>query len=243
MRLKDCKNFVPRRKYILLVCCFICCLQQAALSQDTTRVVDSLPPVPRFKTFRVQSLTVPAALIFVGSVGNSDDLAPANQYFQKLRNNNFPSFKTHIDNYLQYAPAALGYAMLISNGDRDHRFWKYTEKLLLSEAIMNAFVQPLKHFTKQTRPDGSDQLSFPSGHTANAFTSATIFVDEFARNKPWLAATVYAGASTVGVLRVLNNKHWAGDVLAGAGFGILSAKLAEWIVEPHGRKKPVTTHL
>lgn len=241
MRLRDCKTFVPRRKYFLLVCCFICCLQQAVLSQDSTRV-DSLPPVPRAKTFRVQSLTIPASLIFIGSLGNSDGLTSANLYFQKLRNNNFPSFKTHIDNYLQYAPAALGYAMLISN-NKEHRFWIYTEKLLVGGAIMNVFVQPLKHFTKQTRPDGSDELSFPSGHTANAFTSATIFVDEFARNKPWLAAAVYAGAGSVGVLRILNNKHWAGDVLAGAGFGILSAKLAEWIIEPHGRKKSVTTRL
>lgn len=242
MRLRDFKTFVPRRKYVLLVCCFICCLQQTVLSQDSTRV-DSLAQAPVIKPIRLTSFTVPAALILAGSVANADGLSSANQYFQKLRNNNFPNFQTHVDNYLQYAPAALGYAMLIANNDKDHRFWKYTEKLLVGGAIMNVFVQPLKHFTRQTRPDGSDELSFPSGHTANAFTSATIFVDEFARHKPWLAATVYAGAGTVGVLRVLNNKHWMGDVLAGAGFGILSAKLAEWIVEPHGRKKPVSTHL
>ena len=33
-------------------------------------------------------------------------------------------------------------------------------------------------------------------------------------------------ATTVGVMRVLNNRHWVSDVLAGAGIGILSTNLA-----------------
>ncbi len=41
--------------------------------------------------------------------------------------------------------------------------------------------------------------------------------------------------TAVGILRVLNNRHWASDVVAGAGVGILSTKLSELIIEPNGK--------
>lgn len=146
----------------------------------------------------------------------------------------YSRFHTSIDNYLQFAPIALGYAMLIHN--KQHSFWGYTEKILLTEIITTGLVQGTKRLTKELRPDGSSYTSFPSGHTAQAFAGATIFVDEFAKHNFWLAAGVYTGAASVGVLRVLNNKHWAGDVIAGAGFGILSAKVSELILKAHDRK-------
>jgi membrane-associated phospholipid phosphatase len=45
----------------------------------------------------------------------------------------------------------------------------------------------------------------------------TIFCDEFAQHNTLLAISAYTSASVVGVLRVLNNRHWASDVIAGAG--------------------------
>ena len=41
----------------------------------------------------------------------------------------------------------------------------------------------------------------------------------------------YCMASTVGILRLSNNKHWINDVIAGAGIGILSARLGIYIAE------------
>jgi membrane-associated phospholipid phosphatase len=38
-------------------------------------------------------------------------------------------------------------------------------------------------------------------------------------------------AATTGYLRMYNNKHWFGDVVAGAGVGILSAKFSYWLFE------------
>ena len=40
----------------------------------------------------------------------------------------------------------------------------------------------------------------------------------------------YVVASGIGVLRVWNERHWATDVLAGAGIGILSARVAYWLL-------------
>lgn len=36
----------------------------------------------------------------------------------------------------------------------------------------------------------------------------------------------YAGATATGVLRLYNGAHWVSDVVAGAGYGILSTKIS-----------------
>ena len=39
----------------------------------------------------------------------------------------------------------------------------------------------------------------------------------------------YTVAAATGFLRMYNNRHWATDVIAGAGIGILSAEIAYWL--------------
>jgi membrane-associated phospholipid phosphatase len=47
---------------------------------------------------------------------------------------------------------------------------------------------------------------------------------------PALSYVGYVGAVATATIRLLKNKHWLGDVVAGAVVGILSAKLAHFIV-------------
>ena len=183
------------------------------------------------KRVTYQSFILPAALITTGALDISDHFIIPDGAIKEERDEDFPHFHTTIDNYLQFAPMLAGYAMLVNNPQ--HRFWPYTEKVVLTEVMLNALVQPVKHITKEPRPDTGAPNSFPSGHTTEAFAGATIFCDEFAQHNTWLTVTAYTSATAVGALRVLNNRHWANDVIAGAGFGILSAKLSELIIEPH----------
>ena len=44
-----------------------------------------------------------------------------------------------------------------------------------------------------------------------------------------IAIAGYTVATGVGIMRMYNNRHWASDVLAGAGVGILSASLMYWL--------------
>jgi membrane-associated phospholipid phosphatase len=83
----------------------------------------------------------------------------------------------------------------------------------------------LKHTTQVKRPSGTNEQSFPSGHTAQAFAAATFMHKELGHHNIWISIGAYAMASSVGVLRVLNDKHWSSDVLTGAGIGILSTNL------------------
>jgi membrane-associated phospholipid phosphatase len=82
---------------------------------------------------------------------------------------------------------------------------------------------------KEERPDLSNTLSFPSGHTAIAFASAQFMFREYKDSNFLLAVSGYSLAVFTGVYRMLNNKHWFGDVVGGAGFGILSTELAYWL--------------
>ena len=48
----------------------------------------------------------------------------------------------------------------------------------------------------------------------------------FKDSSPVLAYSGYALATFVACSRLYNNRHWVADVVAGAGFGILSVELA-----------------
>jgi membrane-associated phospholipid phosphatase len=85
---------------------------------------------------------------------------------------------------------------------------------------------PLKELTHVTRPDASNDKSFPSGHTSHAFAAATFMAKELKDKSIWYGVGAYTIATGVGVLRIMNNRHWVSDVMAGAGIGILSTNIA-----------------
>ncbi|MBC7486893.1 MAG: phosphatase PAP2 family protein, partial [Cytophagaceae bacterium] len=97
-------------------------------------------------------------------------------------------------------------------------------------------VQVLKHYTHELRPNGDDYLSFPSGHAAQAFMGAALFDAEYPNQMKGLKIGLYTLAGLTGVLRMMNDEHWANDVLFGAGIGILSVRLLYWS-EQHWKKK------
>lgn len=73
--------------------------------------------------------------------------------------------------------------------------------------------------------------SLPSGDVMLAFATATAATQEVAYSWPnaskYVAPASYALAVVVGAARMYKNKHWASDVVAGAGIGTLSGVLFE----------------
>ncbi len=133
---------------------------------------------------------------------------------------------THVDDFLQFAPYfELGGVLLAKVESHNDRL-NLGLVILKSEAIMLSSVFVVKTLTRIERPDGSDNLSFPSGHTAQAFLAASIVHTELRDKSPWYGIGAYGIATSVAALRMVNDKHWQSDVVAGAGFGILSAHLA-----------------
>ncbi len=77
----------------------------------------------------------------------------------------------------------------------------------------------LKYAIDKTRPDGSDENSFPSGHTSVTFQAASFIHKRYGTN---YGLAAYALAAYTGYTRVQADKHYLEDVLAGAAIGVLS---------------------
>jgi membrane-associated phospholipid phosphatase len=65
--------------------------------------------------------------------------------------------------------------------------------------------------------------SFPSGHTAAAFSIASVFASQYSDTKA-IPVISYSVATLVGISRLTEHRHWASDVFAGAFIGYLCGK-------------------
>lgn len=93
--------------------------------------------------------------------------------------------------------------------------------IVRAQILSQAMVQTLKYSVRRERPDGSNTMSFPSGHSASAFATATVLQ----RYYGWkVGVPAYALGGYVALARMSWNKHHATDVVMGAGFGIASAR-------------------
>ena len=85
-------------------------------------------------------------------------------------------------------------------------------------AVNGVWTGALKMSLRRQRPDASDRLSLPSGHTSMAFSLATVTDRHFG----WKAGVpAYLLATGIGLSRIESDKHFLSDVLAGATIGVI----------------------
>jgi len=180
--------------------------------------------------FPIKQLVIPAVMIVYGftTLKNHELLELNAEVKEELYAEN-PHPLIHIDNYLQFVPAMTVYGLNAIGIKGKNNFRDRTMIFLMSNIITNTAVYGIKNLSHQMRPDGSAYTSFPSGHTAEAFLSAEYLYQEYRDVSPWYGIAGYAVAATTGYLRLYNNKHWLGDVVAGAGIGIASTKITYWL--------------
>jgi membrane-associated phospholipid phosphatase len=179
--------------------------------------------------FSYKQLIIPSALIGYGVIAlNNNSLKSLNLEIREEVNEHIDE-KFTIDDISQYVPAVSVYALNAFGVKGKHNFKDRTIILGTAYVIMSGTVFGLKKWTKVERPDGSSNNSFPSGHTANAFMGAEFLYQEYKDVSPWYGIAGYVVATGTGLFRMYNNRHWFSDVVAGAGFGILSTKVAYWI--------------
>jgi membrane-associated phospholipid phosphatase len=102
--------------------------------------------------------------------------------------------------------------------------------------VSSALVHGLKYAAARKRPcvrelppgtalEGGDNLSFPSGHTALAFSlataSGTVATLRGYRSAPYVWGAGMALAAFTGYLRMAADQHYASDVVVGALVGSL----------------------
>ena len=104
---------------------------------------------------------------------------------------------------------------------------------LLDAAVMNVvYFQSIKLVAQRERPNGSNNQSFPSGHTSNAFALATVAE----RHYGWkVGVPAYLLAGAVGASRMKQDMHYFSDVVAGATLGYIVGRT---VVRVNGRPLP-----
>ncbi|MBO9591653.1 MAG: phosphatase PAP2 family protein [Niabella sp.] len=150
---------------------------------------------------------------------------------REVRNRYLPGFKHTFDNYAQYLPAATTFGLKFAGVKGRNKLLRSAFSYGASIAIMGVLVNGIKYTAKVERPDGTSRNSFPSGHTAMAFTNATFMHKEYGLVNPSYSIAGYGTATFTGIARGLNNRHWFPDILAGAGIGILSTQLGYFFID------------
>ena len=143
-------------------------------------------------------------------------------------------FGNALGNPLYVAPPLIA-AAIIGKAAGNQGIYGVSTRALKSTLMAGVSVFVLKSLIGRERPPVSDDPfkfhpinfhddtnSFPSGHTTIAFALATSFAREI--KGTWDDVLFYTLATTTAYARMHDNKHWASDVVFGAGVGILSTR-------------------
>lgn len=212
-------------KYFIICLAFLGCFFNHLPAQvpDSNVVKDV-----KLLRFSISQFYTPITLIGAGILTNNNHENAIKYKIVEKRNEYLPDFHTKVDDYLPFTPIAVAYGLDFLGVPSKTDFCNRSVILIKGELFTLGVVNVLKKATHQLRPDGSAYTSFPSGHTAWTFAAATFLSEEYQDRFKWMPYAAYGIATSVGVLRMANNKHYISDVLTGAGIGILSMKIAYW---------------
>lgn len=180
---------------------------------------------------RLKTLIIPGAMFAYGCITlNNSGLRIINE---NVRERVWPggTFQhPYVEDYMLLVPAAAVYGLNIFGVKGQNNFIDRSVIYGMSNLIANGFVFGLKGLGIQQRPDSTDNYSFASGHTAEAFVSAEFLHQEYKGRVHWtVTAAGYAVATSVAYLRMYHNKHWLSDVVAGAGIGMASTRFSYYL--------------
>ncbi len=166
------------------------------------------------------SLTTNIQLLTMASLS----VLALNNYDEDIRqlNKEHPIMSEKLSNFLdlyggRWAYPSFLFILASSSNSKEEK----TDKLLFTSSTIGVTIATtylIKIITHRLRPDESNWLSFPSGHTSGSFALAAIGKEIYGQD---IGALLYVVASFVGAQRVYSNKHWFTDVIAGATLGTI----------------------
>ena len=179
--------------------------------------------------FRIEQLVVPVALVGIGALGVGEN-SPMRGINLAIKDGLYEAskgVKLRFDDYVQYVPVAFYLTLDFMGLEAKHSFGERVAVAAVTYISVTALSQGIKYIVREPRPYSGTRNSFPSGHTMTVFAGAELVRSEYG----WgVGMGAYALAATVGFMRLYNGRHWFNDVLAGAGFGILSARIGYWML-------------
>ncbi|MDV6169058.1 phosphatase PAP2 family protein [Flavobacterium sp. DG1-102-2] len=191
---------------------------------------DSLVMQSKAKSGFIRQTAIPLGMITAGVLLSKSGFEKSLK--TNVRNAVGNDFKTGIDDYIRYAPIVQLYAADAFGVKAKNHWFDQTKNLAISYILTDFITNSLKKNVHKMRPNVSmGDESFPSAHTTQAFTTATVLYEEFKDSSPLLAYSGYVFAVSTGALRIMNNAHWFSDVVVGAGIGILVTKVV-YMLDP-----------
>lgn len=221
------KNIFINKITVLLILFGLACSQPLVAQEASDSIAENVSLDTEYR-FNAKQIILPASLFAVGTFG------VYNGAFRKLDNavkDGMDKMRGdcyfRVDDYIQYLPVAA-YAGLGAVGvPCKHSFKERFAAGATAYIVMTALVNVGKYSFREKRPDTERRNSFPSGHTATVFTGAELMRLEYGTG---LGIAAYTVATGVAFLRLYNGRHWLNDVIAGAGIGILSARIGYWML-------------
>jgi membrane-associated phospholipid phosphatase len=168
-----------------------------------------------YKPFIVPAVFITSGALLLHSRLNTDLQDNSRKLFGE-------NFYTPIDNITPLIPIVQIYTGKYLGFTPKNNFKHQTVDIVVANTITAVIIQVSKNLIKEQRPDASNNLSFPSGHSGIAFTNAALLFQEYKDSNIWYASSGFLFATATGILRIANNKHYASDVLTGAGIGLAS---------------------
>ncbi len=196
----------PNLEKMICVVIMIYCIHFFSYSNDTHQESND--------TKLLYQSVLPATLIISGSILSECDIKYQWQH-------KFPRTDTSIDDGLWTVPSVAMYLFDFYGYESENDWFDKSKYLGIAMCANYITINTLKYLVNETRPDSSNNYSFPSAHTSLAFVSATTLFHEYKDINPYIAYGGFLFAGATAYLRITNNKHFVSDVLAGAGIGIL----------------------
>ena len=140
-----------------------------------------------------------------------------------------------------YAVGAVAATFYFSGRKKDNARARETG-ILTAEAIVDSLIvsSALKVASQRARPEADRErseffdggTSFPSGHSIQAWSAATVVANEYHDNRK-VQIAAYGIASAVSVARFTGGKHYISDVLVGS---ILGYAIGRYVYRAHHRE-------
>ncbi|MGB5171239.1 MAG: hypothetical protein WBN69_07395, partial [Eudoraea sp.] len=146
---------------------------------DTTKIKKSWA-----KTDTGTSLIVSAGLIGLGLYTYKDEGFLNRRDVKDVINRYLPNYENKVDDYIQYLPYAATFALDPLGVESRHTAMRKLSTTATAIGLNLIVIQGLKYSIAEPRPDNSGDNSFPSGHTATAFTGAHLLHKEYSHKSP-----------------------------------------------------------
>jgi membrane-associated phospholipid phosphatase len=157
------------------------------------------------------------------AVHPKDDEIAADIYEPSGRRRDFFRAGASIGDGVEQSAFALG-TYVVGRVWRQPRLAAAGADLVDAQIVNGVLTQGIKYASDRRRPNGGAH-AFPSGHTSATFATAEVLREHFGWK--W-GAPAYAIGAYVSVSRMVDNKHWASDVVFGTAIGLVSGRAASF---------------